>query len=135
MKPLLADATVNPDAAAMAAATAAAQDLLKLRFSSPLFRLGDAKAIQDKVSFPNLGTTPGVIVMQIDDTKGKDVDRRLRKILVVFNATPSKATVTGATGLGLSPIQAKGSDPIVKQVAVTGDTVSVPPLTVAVLQG
>jgi pullulanase-type alpha-1,6-glucosidase len=135
MQPLLADATAKPDAAAMQAATAAAQDLLKLRFSSPLFRLGDAKAIQDKVSFPNLGATPGVIVMQIDDTKGKDVDRTLRKILVVFNATPAEATVTGATGLALSPIQAQGSDPIVKQVAVNGDTVSVPPRTVAVLQG
>ena len=135
MQPLLADAALRPDAAAMQAATAAAQDLLKLRFSSPLFRLGDAKAIQDKVSFPNLGATPGVIVMQLDDTRGKDMDRKLRKILVVFNATPEPAMVAGAAGLTLSPVQANGSDPIVKQVSVAGDTVTVPRLTVAVLQG
>ena len=42
-------------AADMAAATAGAQALLKIRSSSPLFRLGSASLIQQKVSFPNSG--------------------------------------------------------------------------------
>ena len=122
----------------MAASTAAAQDLLTLRFSSPLFRLGDPKLIQQKVSFGPGGPdqTPGVIVMQIDDTVGKDVDRKLRKILVVFNATTTAQTISGAAGLTLSPIQAKGADPDVRGVTVDGaGRATVPALTVAVLQG
>jgi len=137
MQPLLADAAVRPGPAQMAASAAAADELLALRFSSPLFRLGEAKLIQQKVSFPQSGAAqqPGLIVMRIDDTAGKDVDRKLRTILVIFNATTSAATVPGAAGLTLSPIQVNGADPIVKQVAVSGDTVTVPALTVAVLQG
>ena len=135
LRPLLADPALTPDAAAMQSATAAAQDLLRLRFSTPLLRLGDAALIQQKVSFPNLGAVPGVIVMRIDDTVGRDVDRKLRTLLVVFNTTPTAQTVTGASGLALSPIQATGSDPVVRQVTVAGDAATVPPLTVAVLQG
>ena len=79
--------------------------------------------------------TPGLIVMQIDDTAGKDMDRKLRKIMVVFNATTVEQTVSGAAGLSLSPLQANGTDVVVKQVTVNGNVVTVPALTVAVLQG
>ena len=69
----------------MATATAQAQDLLKLRFSTPLFRLGSADLIRQKVSFPVSGTAAaqdGVIVMRIDDTVGRDVDPRLRGAVI-----------------------------------------------------
>ena len=42
MRPLLADPAMKPDPDAMDAAHGRALDLLRLRFSSPLFRLGDA---------------------------------------------------------------------------------------------
>ena len=71
----------------MDAAHAAALDLLRLRTSSPLFRLGSAAAIQDKVSF--LDAEPGVIAMLVDDTVGTDADPDRDGVLVVFNATPS----------------------------------------------
>jgi pullulanase-type alpha-1,6-glucosidase len=137
LRPLLADPAIRPAPGSMTAASAAADELLALRFSSPLFRLGDAKLIQQKVSFPQSGPSqqPGLIVMQIDDTVGRDMDRKLNKILVVFNATTSAQTVSGAAGLTLSPLQANGTDAVVKQVTVNGNDVTVPALTVAVLQG
>ena len=58
MAPLLADPALKPAPADMAAATAGAQDLLRLRFSSPLFRLGSAELIEQKVSFPTRRARP-----------------------------------------------------------------------------
>ena len=43
-QPLLADPALKPTPADIATATAAADDLLRLRFSTPLFRLGSADA-------------------------------------------------------------------------------------------
>ncbi len=138
MRALLANPALKPGAADMAAATAGAQALLKIRSSSPLFRLGSAALIQQKVSFPSSGPSaiPGVIVMQIDDRSGRNIDPRLKRIVVVFNATPNAQTIplSDAAGLALNPVQANGSDPVVKQTSVTASSVTVPPRTVAVLQ-
>jgi pullulanase-type alpha-1,6-glucosidase len=142
MKPLLANPALKPSAADVATAGAQAADLLRLRFSTPLFRLGTADLINQKVSFPLSGTStakPGVVVMHIDDTVGPDVDPALRGVVVVFNTTSATVSqqlpaLTGQS-LSLSPIQAAGSDPVVKQTTwTTADgTVSVPARTVAVL--
>ncbi len=141
-RPLLSDPALKPSAAQVATASAAAQDLLRLRFSTPLFRLGSAALIEQKVSFPLSGTpaaTPGVIVMRIDDTVGTDVDPALKGTLVVINSTGSAVsqTVAGLAGqqLSLSPVQAQGSDPVVKQTAwdASSGTATVPARTVAVL--
>jgi pullulanase-type alpha-1,6-glucosidase len=140
-KPLLANPALKPQSSDVQTATVAAQDLLRLRFSTPLFRLGSAAAINAKVSFPASGTADahaGVIAMRIDDTKGTDLDPGLRGLVVVFNASPDAVTqkVPGLAGtaLSLSPVQANGSDPVVK--TATWDAVSgaatVPPRTVAV---
>jgi pullulanase-type alpha-1,6-glucosidase len=139
MKPLLANPALKPSATDVATASAAAADLLKLRFSTPLFRLGTAALINQKLSFPLSGTTPGVITMRIDDTVGPDIDPSLKGVVVVFNSTNAPATqqVPGLAGadLSLSPVQAAGSDPVVKQTtwsSATG-TATVPARTVAVL--
>ena len=118
-----------------------AQDLLRLRFSTPLFRLGSAAAINAKLTFPASGTSsavPGVIAMRIDDTAGAGADPALDGVLVVFNASPSAVSqvVPGMAGasLSLSPVQASGADPVVKTStwdAATG-TATVPARTVAV---
>lgn len=50
IKPLLANPMLKPAAADVQSATAQAQMLLKLRFSSPLFRLGSADAINAKLT-------------------------------------------------------------------------------------
>lgn len=140
-QPLLADPALQPAAGDVATATQAAQDLLELRFSTDLFRLGDAALIEQKVSFPTSGpgADPGVIVMRIDDTVGRDVDRRLDGVLVVFNATPDEVSIPIAELQGdryaLSSVQRHGSDDVVLDTTwdrATG-TVTVPARTVAVL--
>ncbi|WP_449372428.1 alpha-1,6-glucosidase domain-containing protein [Arthrobacter psychrolactophilus] len=141
MKPLLENAANKPQAAAISAAEAGALDLLRLRSSIDLLRLGSAELIAEKVSFPGSGTdaTPGVIVMSIDDLVGEDADPALDGALVVFNASTESASQTVGTLAGrnyaLSPVQLNGLDPIVKQTGwdTKSGTVSVPARTVAVL--
>lgn len=140
-KPLLANPALKPAAADVQRATAQAQDLLRLRFSTRLFRLGTASAINAKVSFPASGTAdaqPGVIAMRIDDTQGADADPQLKGLVVVFNASPTAVTqklpgLVGAT-LSLSPVQQQGSDAVVKTSAwnAAAGAATVPPRTVAV---
>ncbi len=137
-RPLLA-AIDPPSPADMAAASGAARELLELRFSTPLFRLGSAELIEQKVSFPTGGPvqTPGVIVMVIDDTAGPDVDPAADRIIVVFNGSPVRQQVPldSADLLRLSPVQAGGSDPVVRdgvEVDGPGGMVTVPARSVAV---
>lgn len=133
MQPLLADPALRPGPAAMDAAHAAAQDLLRIRTSSRLFRLGSAEAVQAKVSF--LDTDPGVVAMLVDDTAGTGVDPARDGVLVVVNASPRATTVTG-TGAGwrLHTVQAGGADPVVRGSTVAADAVTVPGRTTAVFE-
>ncbi|MFK5634730.1 pullulanase-type alpha-1,6-glucosidase [Ornithinimicrobium sp. LYQ103] len=141
MRPLLADTTLKPAPADIETASAMSQDLLRLRYSTDLFRLGDADLIEQKVSFPVSGTDDGdpqVIVMHIDDTVGADADAGLDGVVVVFNASGEAVdqAVPGLEGelLELSDVQADGADDVV--TAATWDkstaTASVPAYTVAV---
>ncbi len=141
MAPLLADPALKPGAADIAAAEASALDLLRVRNEVDLLQLGSAELIDEKVSFPNSGAdaTPGLIVMQIDDLVGEDVDPELDGALVVFNASPEAITETvdGLAGreFELTEAQASGSDAVVKTTtwdAATG-SVTVPARSVAVL--
>ncbi|MEO5852998.1 MAG: pullulanase-type alpha-1,6-glucosidase [Nocardioides sp.] len=131
MRPLLGDSALKPDADAMTASTGAAADLLRLRESTPLFRLGSLGAIQAKVSF--LEADPGVVAMLIDDTAGTEADPGRDGVLVVFNATPADASVIGTGGgWSLHEVQAAGADPVVKQSSAASDSVGVPARTTAV---
>ena len=123
-RPLLEDPALRPSPADIRAAHARADELLAIRFSSPLFRLGSAARIQRDVSFPTTGT-PGVIVMKLSD-----------RIVVVFNATPAETTqaVAGTAGreFALHPVQAGGGDSVVKQSRYQTGAFTVPARTVAV---
>jgi len=149
-QPLLADPALVPTSDDIAAAGVAAAELLELRSSTRLFRLGDADLIEQKVTFPGAGAgaDPGVVVMHVEDRPGwqaptrrwrTDVDRRLDGLLVVVNASdePTTQTVGALAGrrYALSPVQARGADPVVRGTTydrATG-TVVVPARTVAVL--
>ncbi len=141
MRPLLADSALTPAPGDIAASSAQATDLLRLRSSSNLFTLGSAAAITEKVSFPNGGAdaTPGLLVMRVDDTVGADSDPALDGLLVVFNASdePIAEPIDGMAGarLALHEVQATGSDDVVKATAwdATTGTVTIPARTVAVL--
>ena len=140
--PLLQDDWLRPSPEEIAAARSQALDLLRLRASTPLFSLGSARLIQDKLSFPGagFGAPAGVIVMLIDDTRGgSDVDPELDAVLVVFNASGQTLTQSlpelAGRDFHLSPIQAEGADEVVRRTGFdrASGTISVPARTVAVL--
>ena len=134
MRPLLEDDDLEPSPADIRAARDRAAELLRIRFSSPLFRLGSAREIQRRVSFPTggPGQTPGVIVMAIEGREN---------IIVVFNATPGPTTQTipalARGGYALHPVQAHGGDPVVKTSSYRSSdgSFTVPGRTTAVFAG
>ena len=141
-RPLLQDDWLRPSPEEIAAARSQALDLLRLRASTPLFSLGSARLVQDKLSFPGagFGAPAGVIVMLIDDTRGgSDVDPELDAVLVVFNASGQTLTQPlpelAGRDFRLSPIQAEGADEVVRRTGFdrASGTISVPARTVAVL--
>ncbi|MBF0815255.1 pullulanase-type alpha-1,6-glucosidase [Microbacterium paludicola] len=138
MAPLLENPALKPSASDIKTAEAAALDLLEVRSEVDLLTLGSADRIEQKVSFPKTDAA-GTIAMVVDDRKGRDADRKLAGALVFFNASPEPVTqkVAGLEGrsFALTPAQAKGSDPVVKETtwdAATG-TITIPARTVAVL--
>lgn len=139
MAPLLENPTLKPDRNHMVEAREMILDLLRVRSSTALLTLGSAAAIQQKVTFP-LGhlTTPGVILMAVDDSDDP-VDPNYRGAIVVFNASGEtwEGQVEGWEGrrLALHPALESGSDPAVKHTAWHSETgkVQVPPRTAAVL--
>ncbi|MEU3826845.1 pullulanase-type alpha-1,6-glucosidase [Streptomyces sp. NPDC029080] len=109
-------------------ASAAYRDLLRIRTSEPVFSLRTAAEVQDRLSFPLSGPaeTPGVITMRLGD------------LVVVLNATPHEQEQRIGAPAGppyrLHPVQATGSDPVVKTAsyAAGSGTFTVPARTVAV---
>jgi pullulanase-type alpha-1,6-glucosidase len=124
--PLLTSVKVGCDQ--IEGASAAYQDLLRIRTTESLFGLRTADQVQSKLSFPLSGKaeTPGVITMELGD------------LVVVFNATPQKREQTigalAGTAYALHPVQASGADPIVKASSYDAEsgTFAVPGRTVAV---
>ncbi|MET9893805.1 pullulanase-type alpha-1,6-glucosidase [Streptomyces sp. NPDC006465] len=109
-------------------ASAAYQDLQRIRTSEDVFSLSTAGQVQSTLSFPLSGKdeTPGVITVRLGD------------LVIVFNATPEKQEQTVGSLAGkaykLHPVQASGADPIVKSssYAEKSGTFAVPGRTVAV---
>ncbi|MEU2375995.1 pullulanase-type alpha-1,6-glucosidase [Streptomyces misionensis] len=125
-KPLLTSVEVG--CPQITGASAAYQDLLRIRTTQKEFSLDTAGQVQDRLSFPLSGKdeTPGVITMELGD------------LVVVFNATPQRQEqrVPALTGAHyrLHPVQAAGADPVVKTSAYAAGsgTFTVPARTVAV---
>ena len=122
-----------------AAAHEAALDLLRVRASSRLFRLGDPAQVRAKVSFPVSGSwaqVPGVIVMYLDDDAGAPVDERWRAITVAFNGTPwpvrQQVGLLRKVDWVLHPVLAEGSDAVVRQARCDDGVLSLPGRTAAV---
>lgn len=110
-------------------------DFIKIRSSSPLFRLRTADEIIKRVSFPNAGTNhqAGLVVMKIDNSD-LAIDPAIKQIVVVFNngATQQTFAYEGAKEFKLHPVQVKGADSVVKTSKVSGKGFTIPAFTVAV---
>jgi len=117
-------------------------DMLKIRTSSPLFRLTTAQNIIAQVSFLNTGThliqgqqqgqKQGLIVMKLDDKLSQD--KHYKSLIVIFNTTTETQTFTYKNSLKyqLHPVQKNGVDNVVKQSKADQSEFSVPALTTAV---
>ncbi|MGB0384249.1 MAG: pullulanase-type alpha-1,6-glucosidase [Ardenticatenaceae bacterium] len=116
------------------------QECLKIRKSSPLFRLQSASEVQNRVQFHNTGPQQlaGLIVMSISDKVEPDLDANHEQIVALFNANDEAQTIQIASLTGsrlqLHALQAASSDPVVKTAtfdSATG-TFSVPARTTAI---
>lgn len=125
-RPLLS--TVEVGCPQITGASAAYQDLLRIRTTERAFSLGTAAQVRDQLAFPLSGKeeTPGVITMKLGD------------LVVVFNATPHQQDQRISAWAGdhyrLHPVQASGADPVVRTAsyAAGSGTFTVPARTVAV---
>ncbi|KQX13069.1 sulfonate ABC transporter ATP-binding protein [Streptomyces sp. Root431] len=129
-KPLLVNPALTVGCAQIDGTSAAYRDLQEIRTTEPVFSLATADRVQSALSFPlsGPGETPGVITMRLGD------------LVVVLNATPQeqKQKVADAAGKGyaLHPVQASGSDAVVKSASYEAGsgTFTVPARTVAVFK-
>lgn len=137
---IFGDATAAPGPSNIAAASAHFQEMLRIRGSSPLFRLRTQADVLTRVDFLNTGPTqiPGVIVMTIADgtCAGADLDAARDGIVVVVNADRASHTMTvpGADGGTLHAIQQASADAVVKTSSVSGNQLTVPARTTAVFE-
>jgi hypothetical protein len=139
MEPLLADPALNPSPMDIESSAALFQELLDIRYSSPLFRLQSAEEIMDRVVFHNTGPAqlPGLIVMSISDLVEPDLDKDNEFIVVLINANDESFTFTSAQMVGMNllphPVQVISVDPVVKAASYTPDgTFTIPGRTAAV---
>ena len=140
MQPLLA----NPDLQAgyddITLTNTLFQEMLAVRDSSPLFHLETAAAVQERITFHNVGLNqlPGLIVMTISDKTATDIDPLYETMVVVINGddeahTFSDSDLAGLT-LWLHPILMNSADAVVQtssfdsatgSITVTGRTAAV----------
>jgi pullulanase-type alpha-1,6-glucosidase len=142
-RPLLANPAlrVRPDDIRFAAEHT--REMLRIRRSSRLFRLGSAAQVRDRLLFLNTGPRqlPGLIAMLLDGSDDPVLEQPFRRIMVLFNVRPSPQSITvpslAGTLFTLHPIQSHSNDLLVRQA--TCDTAegafTVPARTTAVFVG
>jgi len=138
MTPLLSNPSYTPLPANIAYSEAAFRELLRIRYSSELFRMPTFDEVQQNLTFLNTGPsqTPGLIVMKLD-ANGRNYGP-YKHIVVVFNATSASMSFTDGRLQGLAlhlhPIQLFSADPITRQSTFNTKegSVTVPALTTAV---
>ncbi len=116
-RPLLANPALKPTKKDILFAVNVFREYLKIRKSSPLFRLRTAEAVQKSVSFFNTGPwqIPGLIVMQLTDVENLDPD--YKAVVVLFNASPERVAFADDAfkdlKFELHPVQAASADKLV----------------------
>jgi len=139
LRPLLADPSLAPGKAERERSRSAFATFLRIRNSSPLFRLRDGEAVRRHLHFHNTGSAqvPGLIVMSLDDAQGA-IDRRHRRIVTAFNGGLDGVEFpfadAGNANFTLHPLQIASDDPALAQAHFTRErgSFAVPALTTAV---
>ena len=142
IRPLLANGDIRPGREEILATVHHFREMLRIRKSSPLFRLRTAEDVTERVKFLNTGRdqVPGLIVMEIlDDVDGlAPIDPVNRRVVVLVNARKETvefdAEALKGVPLELHPVQTVSHDELVKQTAYDFERArfSVPGRTTAV---
>lgn len=145
IKPRLADPSFKPQKRHILAAVENFSNVLRMRYSSPLFRLRTANSIQERVRFHNTGPSwvPGVIAMSIEDGHEgvpglSQLDPLYSYIVVIINVCPTEISFASPSLRGrtleLHPVQLMSSDEIVKKSSYEASSgcFNVPPITTSV---
>lgn len=140
MSPILSNPDLVPTADDIAFSRDTFQELLQIRQSTPLFRLGTEQQVVERLAFHNTGPDqiPGMIVMSVSDVVGDDLDSEHDMVVVLFNATSEEQAFTEAAVAGLPfelhPVQANSVDALVQGASFDAEsgTFVVPQLTTAV---
>ncbi len=140
IRPRLANPDLKPAATDIISSVMHMREMMRIRKSSPLFRLETAEQVETMLHFYNTGPEqiPGLIVMELHDASGAVVGGGYPRVVVLFNATDEAVTFSEAAlahlDLTLHPVQAHGYDPVVKTStydAATG-SFTIPARTTAV---
>ena len=119
MKPILADKNLTPTTVQIIRTVDHFREMLRIRKSSPLFRLRSAKDVQTRVAFHNTGPKQqgGLIVMSLSDDLDDvaHIDPAYSRVFVLFNSSRNEQcfeekSLKNAT-LELHPVQKKSDDP------------------------
>ena len=117
------------------------KDILRIRKSTPLFRLRTGVEVRERVRFYNAGAEqqPGLVVMAILDREQPALDPEVKSVVVFFNVDKAQKTVTLSdyAGIPLEPhpvLQRSLADLVVKQARYESGsgTFILPPRTTAV---
>src|SRR5690606_34697419 len=109
LKPVLRNPHANPPTREIAWMRDAFRDLLRIRASTPLFRLTTADAVQQRLSFRNAGPkqNPVVVAGHLD---GAGLDGRFDQLLYLLNVSPDVQVLVLPEEAGkryaLHPVQA-----------------------------
>ena len=139
-KPLLADPGLRPHPALIQRCAQHVQSYLRIRYSSPLFRIDCPDFIRKQLVFYNAGQrqVPGVLVMELNSSYSLGdegvYDPQFKRLVAIFNARPDTATIKFPTsGLELHPELCHSADYIYSEVEIGQDEVKVPRRTSVVL--
>lgn len=141
MQPILADPNRAASASDIQFSGEVFKEFLKIRQSSPLFRLQSAEDISARIGFHNVGSNQqaGLIVMSINDGAGlEDLDENYDALIVVVNGSNAQVShsVPTAQGFQLLSQQQNSIDSVVAQSSVNASdnesTFTVPAYSIAV---
>jgi pullulanase len=141
MRPFLNNRAIVPGFADIYSSHLYFKDILRIRRSTPLFRLRTGAEVQERVKFYNVGPNQqqALIVMVILDRQGRLLDPETKSVVVLFNADKTAKAIVLPDFVGLPlelhPVLRRSyADIVVKEARYEYSTGSflVPPRTTAV---
>jgi pullulanase-type alpha-1,6-glucosidase len=126
--PVLANPALRPARTNMLDAHEHFREMLRVRKSTPLFRLRTAEEVIAQVRFLNTGAeqVPGLIVMHIVDSATNPIEPRGSQVVVLVNASPDPITFTVAelagTNLALNREQINSRDAMIAEASYDAET-------------